>query len=299
MAVSPSRLQEVVSAAAELVENGVPVLPIRPHSKKPVAGKEETWRTADDPDMAEQILRTAFSECGGLNLGITLGRQKGSPLISIDVDGPSGADKARELGVSSKDDCWVQKTGNAAGNRYQILYYCEPGLKLVRKEGAGDLPLDLLVNGYGLVPPSVTTYPYRWIKGPAQLSVSDLRPPPKPLLDWWEAGAPSEAKAAAKTITKSAGPKHDPAYLLLGAPIYEKTRNSKLAQIAGWLHRYHRQKELEALLLAVNDGRCKPPLSVEEVLGIARSIGKYEVGGTPGYPKAAVLDFVRREGAHE
>jgi hypothetical protein len=52
---------------------------------------------------------------------------------------------------------------------------------------------------------------------------------------------------------------------------------------------------VEALLLVINDSRCRPPLDPKEVQSIVRSIYKYPQPGVNGHPRAVVPSFVRRE----
>lgn len=59
--------------------------------------------------------------------------------------------------------------------------------------------------------------------------------------------------------------------------IHEGDRNTRLTSLAGWLRMGGlSQLELDAALQAANVNRCKPPLSVDEVAGIARSVARYE-----------------------
>jgi hypothetical protein len=68
------------------------------------------------------------------------------------------------------------------------------------------------------------------------------------------------------------------------ATLNEKTfgepgRNNALASVAGLLRSLGLDvEELTPALLAVNARRCKPPLARDEVLAIARSVGRYAAG---------------------
>src|SRR4051794_36967936 len=67
------------------------------------------------------------------------------------------------------------------------------------------------------------------------------------------------------------------AYLDDGEPIPDGTRDETLTRIAGRLHDGTRDlAQLEADLQAVNEDRCNPPLPVEQVRKIARSVWRYE-----------------------
>ncbi len=75
---------------------------------------------------------------------------------------------------------------------------------------------------------------------------------------------------------------------VLAGPIRDGGRNVALASVAGSL----RDRGLDAgtigvVLLEVNGRRCAPPLEDEEVLGIARSVGRYRPG-KPRYARSPV-----------
>ena len=64
-----------------------------------------------------------------------------------------------------------------------------------------------------------------------------------------------------------------------GTPIPEGQRNSTLLSLAGSMrHRGMMEGEIESALMAVNQGRCQPPLDDDEVQKIAKSISRYQVG---------------------
>lgn len=64
---------------------------------------------------------------------------------------------------------------------------------------------------------------------------------------------------------------------LLAEPIYETSpgRNKTLTRIGGYLHNRLPPDWTSALLHAINDARCEPPLDPEEVEGIIRSMCRY------------------------
>jgi hypothetical protein len=63
----------------------------------------------------------------------------------------------------------------------------------------------------------------------------------------------------------------------IGARIESGARNKELTSIGGTLRRRGLDEaEIGAALLAVNERRCDPPLGDAEVLGIARSVARYE-----------------------
>jgi len=203
------------------------------------------------------------------NMAFTLGPEKDSPVCAVDIDGKAGQDRARELGVSSKEAVWVARTGS--GN-FHVVYRYPDDAELPRAVRAGKLPLDLLTNGYLVVEPSITAHPYRWLPGhsPRDISVSELYPPPKPLLEWWlSLDRGTQQDEAAPPVTTG--------------PLRVGERNSSLASLAGTMRkRGMSAAAIAAALHAENAARCDPPLSAREVDAIAKSVGRY----APAPPRA-------------
>lgn len=273
--------QAVIETARIFTENSVPVIELRPGLKQPVH-RGDTWGHFDDPDVVAEafVSRTAVP-----NIGILLHPK--SPIIAVDVDGrgPHVDAKIRELGVSRDDPTWAQVTGRRNG-RFHVFYFWT-GERLPRIASKPDgLPIDLLSNGFAVVAPSNTNRepdgggPYEWVKGhsPFDISQVELSKPPGRLIDWWL------DRAAKAPLGPQPGPSGKVgAWALVNEPIAEGARNETLTRVAGWLRHAHRSdQELEALLLAINDGRCKPPLPTDEVTSIARSVLMYGDGTKRG-----------------
>ena len=82
---------------------------------------------------------------------------------------------------------------------------------------------------------------------------------------------------------------------VLGEPIREHRRNLSLTSVVGSLR--DRGLDVETIgvvLLEVNRARCSPPLGAEEVIGIARSMGRYPAG-KPRYRRAPVTRIHREK----
>ena len=233
------------------------------------------------------------------NLGIELHPKGGSQIITLDQDQPEPLPQLRELGVSRSEATWRWRTGrDGLGVAYRWL-----GDPLPRVIRAGGLPLDLLTNGYVIVPPSNTYLfsddkgrggPYRWIDdhSPIDIPITELEEPPAALIEWWKAQSKRPPSGVPGNDSQSDHPSR--AWRLTTTPIPDGQRNDSLARIAGWLRQYHPEPVVVALLVAVNDARCDPPLSAEEVAGIAASICRYPQTGVNGHPKAIVNPW--REG---
>ena len=91
---------------------------------------------------------------------------------------------------------------------------------------------------------------------------------PQPLTGWLLAKYPKKAAVNPRTSN--------------GGTIPEGQRNDALARLAGKMRRSGMTHiEIEPSLLAINESRSSPPLSVEEVVKIAASIGSYPAGDVP------------------
>ena len=107
LSIAENRSAQLIAAGEELTGYGIPVLPIHPGAKPPIPDESTgSWRILHDPDD----VRAVFLAHPDANLGMLCGRAKNSPVLVVDIDGPSGLAKARELGVSSR---WLA-TGEGA-----------------------------------------------------------------------------------------------------------------------------------------------------------------------------------------
>ena len=287
---------QLVDEATGLVEARIPLILLQHGLKAPIKGPDGSWLIVTEPEVVESAI-VAASQRRPANLGGVLTPKMGSPLIVVDDVGPEASGKLEELEVSGRDDVWIQRTGR--GNRH-FFFYCDdiPPPRVIRAEG---LPVDLLSDGYVVLPPSNTYLeskgggPYRWMKGhsPADIPLAELPPPPAVLLQWW---AEQAHKAKPRVQDNTGKPK---AWQLLRDTIPEGCRNATLTQIGGWLRLYHPAPVVETLLLAINDARCQPSLGAEEVKAIVKSIARYVQPGVNGHPRAVVPSFRRREVARD
>jgi hypothetical protein len=277
-----NRLDLLVAAGELLVSHGVPVLPIKAGGKAPIPHPATgSWWTIDDPDNVRPVFQQVVDAHGDANLAALCGRGKQSPLVVVDIDGTSGLERARLLGCTSSADCWVARTG---GGGWHLFYYGEDGLELHRQVKPQGVALDLLVDGYALIEPSITKGSYRWQPGhsPVDIPLADLAPPPADLVGWWlrVQDAPASPSQGAGTSGRAWG--------LLREPIPEGQRHDSLVRVAGWLRLYHPKPVGLALLEAVNDARCVPPLPVGDIERIVQNVWRYPQPGVNGHPKALV-----------
>lgn len=267
----------IVDTAQELTAQTIPVIVLQAGRKAPKVepgsvprpdGTHPQW-IITDPDDAER----AFKEPA--NIGILLGSDKDSPVISVGLDlykDRTVADKVKALGVSSTASVWIEQSGRRGIN----IIYADPGVTLKRDTTQAGAALDLMTRGYVLVPPSNTGSepdgggPYTWAKGhsPWDIPLGELDPPPPDLLTWWQElhqttlPRPSNAPGPAPEL---------PSYHQ--GPIPEGQRNVELTSRAGYLHRLLPNDALvRDLIHGINQRDCNPPLSNGEVEAILRSI---------------------------
>lgn len=288
--------QPLAEAAREFARNLIPVRPLRPGRKPPLPDASGAAMTLADPDQALEF----FQQHPEANLGACLAPIGGSPIIVVDIDlcdlpvekHESVWQLLRDLGLSSKDPVWIQRTGR--GNT-QVFYFVGPLYSQggdaaipLRHTNAQGLHIDLLSNGYVVVPPSNTKDeppktpggigggPYLWVKehSPEALALIDLAPIPVPLLDWWRQLAGPQRPA--KTDVPSAPGGLDSVADLLKTKI-TSYRNVTLTKIAGLLAQKHPASVVHDLLNSINQSHCVPPLQSHEVEAIASSIGGREM----------------------
>ena len=291
-------VQQMVQVTWELVEARIPIVLLQHGLKAPSKGPDGSWLVVTEPSQVQHAFETASTN-GLINVGAVLFPKLGSFLLAVDVDGEAAWPRLRELGLDSNSDVWIVQTGR--GHFHVYFYADETTLKRVTR--ASQLPVDLLCDGYAVLPPS-STYrepkgggPYAWVKGhsPWDIPLAELSPLPPGLMQWWlECASDRESPSSAQGEIGSdrAGIK---AWNLLNSAIPEGRRNDSLARIAGWLHLFHPPPVVEALLLVVNEARCQPPLEGYTVKAIVRSIAKYPQTGVNGHPRGAVPRYVREE----
>jgi hypothetical protein len=299
--VNPDQ-QALVEVAKHLIESFVPIVLLRHGLKAPIKAPDGSWQVMTRPDAVATIIREA-SRYGLPNFGAILAPKFESRLVVVDIDGAEAVPKLKDLGVSSTHSVWIARTGR--GN-LQCYYLWDstnpPPQRVIRADG---LPVDLLSNGFAVVPPSSTHREpkgggsYRWLMGhsPTDIPQTELDTLPDALLEWWS-GMPDKQDVPLGGHDREGtarAPKGPGAWHLLTETIPEGSRNDTLARIAGWLRLYHPAHVVEALLMVINESRCLPPLELREVQTIVKSIFKYPQPGVNGHPRAAVPHYVREE----
>jgi hypothetical protein len=288
-------VEALIEAAVRLADCSIPLVLLQHGLKAPIKGADGSWVVVADPDAVAEVIQ-GVARHGLPNIGAVLAPKCDSPLVVVDIDGAGGWRRARELGVSSGGSAWISKTGRGNFHVYYHWDSIEPPPP--RKVRAGTLPIDLLSDGYAVVAPS-NTYreakgggPYRWVKGhsPRDISLTELDSLPGALLTWWRdlVTRRSDSAAAHPLDILDNHPRSPGVWSLLKDSIADGQRNDTLTRIAGWLKLYHPPHVVEALLLVVNEARCEPPLSDQEVSRIVQSVSRYPQHGVNGHPKALV-----------
>jgi len=189
------------------------------------------------------------------NIGVATGRVSG--LVVLDIDGQEGLDNLRRLGLKVPKTV-IAKTGGGGWH----LYYHHPGEDCPNTKGKICPKVDTRGDGgYVVAPPSMhmSGNEYSWIIPPDDLDVQDS---PGWLLEIHRVG---------DTRTKA------PA---LPPRVAEGTRNATLASLAGSMRRRGASEaSIMAALQVENDDRCDPPLPLEQLQAIAKSVARYEQGG--------------------
>ena len=277
------RTAQLVDAARRLTESTVPVLLLHPWAKQPLChptcphpkdGEHTLW-TAADPWEVEGVISGAVRRRGPVNLGALLSPKDGSPVV-VDVDDPAAAGSIlRKLDVSSADSVWIARTPRGGIH----VYYLAPDDSLPRVVNAAALKVDLLTNGYALVPPSRTAQGvYRWVAGhsPADIPLGELPPPPAELLAWWaqaaarpQAPAPEVARGRRLPLGKAAL-----AFVAHGAPMGEQ-RLRAVAAARNYLSAGYSVEETAAAVwrgLQACEQDPSDPWTYDHALAIARDL---------------------------
>lgn len=248
---NPYPSDELLHAALMYAELGYPVFPCAPGGKVPLTSHGFKDATTD-ADRIEQW----WKEHPAANIGIPT-----EGLLVIDVDGadnpwPGDPARAQELARGP-----VSLT--PSGGRHHV--FRQPDGKTCKNTAGRIAPsVDTRADGgYIVVPPSVVEgKSYRW----APTLELDCPPDQLPEPPIWLLAQLDSLDALVK-----GGPSVD------GNAIPSGQRNATLARLAGSMRRVGMSRdEIFAALERANRNRCRPPLAVREVEGIAASICRYE-----------------------
>ena len=211
---------DIEAIAETLLKQDCPVVLCLPGLKAPlpsIPGREPWGEVAAlvKPDQVDTI-PYFIDKYGRVNIGVFVGSEKRSPLLVVDMDGADGIERALTLGVNFTSTVWVSQTGKSRPEdpRYHVYYLRPDSMELPRVIRALGDPLDLLVNGYAVIPPSNTSLHskaggvYRWIPGhsPFEIPIADLDHPPRRLIECWVANSNSSERRDSGTNHRGDGP---------------------------------------------------------------------------------------------
>jgi hypothetical protein len=264
---------KLVADALRYAENGLLVFPL--HAVKDgncTCGKSDCSSPAKHPRTVQGLkqaskdldyVKNLFScfTYASANIGIRTGKE--SNLAVVDIDEAKGG-RIEELYNFVPQDALEKTLRVRTGGGFH-LYFAYPQIAEI-SNSTSKLGNKIDVRGEGgyvVAPPSTHISGVRY----EFLNDNNLLPFPQAFIERLNKPEPRCDNAA-----KNAKPLESETYP-------DGSRNDSLARIAGKLrHAGLSQSELETALLKINAERCKPPLEAKEVLRIARSIARYDVG---------------------
>jgi len=247
--------------AAEYAALGLPVFQLK------IKGKEAAvmnWREVATTDPSAALKWWDGDTNRLFNIGVAMGHG----IIAIDLDKPKadgepdGEKSLMEYAAQHGGGIpptWTFQTGRGGK---QLLFRTDAPIG----NFVGILPnVDVRGNGgYSMFPPSVhpNGNPYKWLDG---LNPSAMPDGPADLPEF-----------LLELLTKEES--NAPAFELPDK-ISKGGRNDTLFRMAASLRaQEYTESEIFAMLKAVNEGRCDPPLPEKELETICGSVGKYERG---------------------
>lgn len=239
-------------AAADYIEQGFAILPLRPKSKVPATAHGKKDASSDPVQVAAW-----FPSDTNRNIGILTGER--SRLLVLDIDPRNGGDASFERFERTFGPLPPTKRAITGGGGFHLFFRLPEGTTGVadRPNVAGHPGLDVKANGYVVAAPSVhpvTGEAYAW--DAVDLAIAD---------------APSHLIELAQ-----GGKRIKPVASMSASVIAEGGRNSAMCSLAGSLRaRGLGEEALRAALLAENQVRCDPPLEPSEIERIARSVARY------------------------
>lgn len=243
------------------------VFPCRPHDKTPLV----KW--ADEATTDAEKIKAWWKATPNANIGIATGARSG--IVVLDIDAGHGGEKTIAALIEQHGEFPITPQAHTGGGGRHIVFQ-HPGVEVrnsASKVGDGiDVRGD---GGYIVAAPSIhpNGNEYKWIAQNAP-SKTTLAAIPAWLLEAMnkkdEAPAIPQERAVSAAFTSG-------------------SRNSSLTSLGGTMRRRGMSEEaIYNALMVENSTRCVPPLSPDEVRGIAESVTRYT-------PQAAPLTNKYRE----
>lgn len=264
MGIAKERTMAIVTMLDKVLrylEAGIPVFPCHINSKKPLTKTGFKEATID-----EDQIREWWDHTPNANIGMPMGEV--TDLICIDIDNLKNGKPNLWPHCHIKEEemsCGVLVMTPSGGRHY---IYRKPDLKhyksSVGTETSG-LANRVDIRAWGSYIIAAGSNGYKEIMN--SLLDDEISLPPQWLIDDLDALHLNDLK---KDITGSLSPEGE------ASLIEEGSRNHALASYGGSMRRIGMTiEEILAGLKVINDNRCKPPMTNQEVLRIAQSIGRY------------------------
>lgn len=294
-------------AACRLARLGFPVFPCREGGKEPATPHGFKDATTSIDRLAEWWAVSDDGNTRPLNLGLPTGRASG--VWVLDLDGTEGLATLERL---EQEHGPLPETVRVETPSGGVHFYFRPPEGLEVRCATRVLPgVDVRgEGGYVLVPPSVVDgRRYRWVFPGDPPPVVNLEENPELLGELLEA-PPSppvplaDAPGWLLELVVSRGCREPRPREAVSPPEGQRwpqgERNDRLFREGSALRRRgYSAAEIEAALLALNAGRCDPPLPEAEVRKVAESASRYEPGGAsrrePGPEGGRALQVVGAE----
>ncbi len=262
-----ARATACLCAALAYLGRGWSVIPVEPRGKRPLLPWLEFQQRRAERSEVQKWFRTRKN----VNVAIVTG--KVSKLVVLDIDARHGGQDSLDR-LEGEHGAMPSTIEALTGGGGRHIYFRHPGAR-VRNRVALEAGVDLRGDGGCVVaPPSVhgngKRYEWKTSRAPGE---TDLAPMP----DWLLESASGEGARAGHSLA------HWRALVRDG--IDEGQRNSTIASLAG--HLFHRgvdAKIVLELMLTWNRGRCRPPLSDQEVARVVESIAHLHERGKADDP---------------
>lgn len=245
--------RSMVDSASEYASHGLRVFPCEPAGKRPLIKNWPDLATTD-PDQIRELWATRPNA----NIGILTGKETGILVVDLDTKG-DGPENMSQLEAKHGQLPVTPKAITGSGGAHLIFKY--PDDVQVKSLTAIVSGIDTRGDGgYFIAAPSIhpSGREYEWAPG---CGLGEVEPAVCPI---WLLQLISSKRLRLVGRDESA------------TQIRRGERNSKLTSLAGSMrHRGMTPEAIEAALLIQNSSCC-PPLPEDEVVGIVRSVSRYE-----------------------
>ena len=254
-------MPDLLSIAMKLYDKGLTVTP--------VSGKKPMIKYWQERRPSREELARSFRSNGITGLGLVTGKLSGN-LVCLDFDG-----EGWNAGVNAVLAAWPELEASlqvlTGSGKLHIYIRCTdlPESFTRRTFHRADLRAAIELRGnrcQSLIPPSIhpdTGKPYRWAQIEADIIDVSFQELERWLEEW-------SGIISADNLARGARPAKLPEV------IPEGQRDVTLTSLAGSMRR--RGASFDAILAALreeNMRRCRPPLPDEQVVKIAKSVGRY------------------------